>query len=122
MALAKATKKKNMRYLCEVQRGNHIKFYELFQIFSITGKRGSSVPRRQTNGEVKVTPVRQMEEHKKPHKEIYAPFKRGTLTHPRQAWGRRKKRPACSQLDYINSAMKIAWHYFRMMWKILYSL
>lgn len=37
---------------------------------------------RQT-GEVKVTPVRQMEEHKKPHKEIYAPFKRGTLTHPR---------------------------------------
>lgn len=40
---------------------------------------------RQTDSqtEVKVTPVRQMEEHKKPHKEIYAPFKRGTLTHPR---------------------------------------
>jgi len=32
--------------------------------------------------EVKVTLVRQMEERKKPHKEIYAPFKRGTLTHP----------------------------------------
>lgn len=81
-------RQKNMRYLCEVQRGNHIKFYELFQIFSITAKSQSvregrvSHGDRQT-GEVKVTPVRQMEEHKKPHKEIYAPFKRGTLTHPR---------------------------------------
>lgn len=43
MALARKEMKKkkypkNMRYLCEVQRGNHIKFYELFQIFSITCK------------------------------------------------------------------------------------
>lgn len=95
MALARKEKKKipkkYMRYLCEVQRGNHIKFYELFQIFSITCKAKyarvecPSKTERQTDSqsEVKVTPVRQMEEHKKPHKEIYAPFKRGTLTHPR---------------------------------------
>lgn len=50
---------------------NYFKYFQLHQTVE-----GRVVPSST------VTPVRQMVEHKKPHQEIYAPFKRGTLTHP----------------------------------------